>query len=70
MLPAAGEDTMPDFEHIRYAVGDGIATLTLHRPERLNAVDAAMLREIVAALDAADGRARVDWSAAWSPRRR
>src|SRR5713226_8024840 len=46
---------MPDFEHVRYAVGDGIATLTLHRPERLNAVNAAMLNEIVAALDAADG---------------
>jgi enoyl-CoA hydratase/carnithine racemase len=46
---------MPDFEHVRYAVGDGIATLTLHRPERLNAVNTAMLREIVVALDAADG---------------
>jgi enoyl-CoA hydratase/carnithine racemase len=45
---------MPDFEHIRYAAGDGIATLTLSRPERLNAVNAAMLGEIVAALDAAD----------------
>src|SRR5438876_3626648 len=45
---------MPDFEHIRYAAGDGIATLTLCRPERLNAVNAAMLGEIVAALDAAD----------------
>jgi enoyl-CoA hydratase/carnithine racemase len=42
------------FEHIRYAVDDGIATLTLHRPERLNAVNSAMLREIVGALDAAD----------------
>jgi enoyl-CoA hydratase/carnithine racemase len=46
---------MPDFEHVRYAVGDGIAMLTLHRPERLNAVNTAMLREIVVALDAADG---------------
>ena len=42
------------FEHIRYAVDDEIATLTLHRPERLNAVNTAMLGEIVAALDAAD----------------
>src|SRR5438552_8355879 len=56
MLPRTSrEDTMPGFEHVRYAVGDGIATLTLHRPERLNAVNTAMLREIVAALDAADG---------------
>jgi enoyl-CoA hydratase/carnithine racemase len=46
---------MPDFEQIRYAVEDGVATLTLHRPERLNAVNAAMLGEIVTALDAADG---------------
>ena len=45
---------MPDFEHVRYAVGEGIATLTLHRPERLNAVNTAMLSEIAAALDAAD----------------
>jgi enoyl-CoA hydratase/carnithine racemase len=46
---------MTSFEHVRYAVEDGIATLTLHRPERLNAVHTAMLREIVAAFDAADG---------------
>jgi enoyl-CoA hydratase/carnithine racemase len=46
---------MTDFEHVRYTVDEGIATLTLHRPERLNAVNTAMLREIVAALDAADG---------------
>src|SRR6185436_1949458 len=39
----------------RYTVAEGIATLTLHRPERLNAVHTAMLGEIVAALDAADG---------------
>jgi enoyl-CoA hydratase/carnithine racemase len=45
---------MTDFEHVRYAVDEGIATLTLHRPERLNAVNTAMLREIVSALDAAD----------------
>ena len=46
---------MPEFAHVRYAVDDGIATLTLHRPERLNAVNTAMLREIVTALEAADG---------------
>ena len=46
---------MAHFEHVRYAVADGVATLTLHRPERLNAVNSAMLAEIVAALDAADG---------------
>jgi enoyl-CoA hydratase/carnithine racemase len=46
---------MTDFEHVRYTVDEAIATLTLHRPERLNAVNTAMLREIVTALDAADG---------------
>ena len=46
---------MPDFENVRYVVEEGIATLTLHRPARLNAVNTAMLREIVSALDAADG---------------
>jgi enoyl-CoA hydratase/carnithine racemase len=46
---------MSRFEHVRYVVDEGIATLTLHRPERLNAVNAAMLAEIVAALEAADG---------------
>jgi enoyl-CoA hydratase/carnithine racemase len=39
---------------VRYAVEEGIATLTLNRPERLNAVNTAMLGELVAALDAAD----------------
>jgi enoyl-CoA hydratase/carnithine racemase len=56
MLPRTSEgETMPDFEHVRYAVDDGIAMLTLHRPDRLNAVNTAMLGEIVLALDAADG---------------
>jgi enoyl-CoA hydratase/carnithine racemase len=45
---------MADFEHVRYAVDDGVATLTLHRPDRLNAVNTPMLREIVATLEAAD----------------
>jgi enoyl-CoA hydratase/carnithine racemase len=45
---------MSRLESVRYVVDDGVATLTLHRPERLNAVNTAMLREIVAALDAAD----------------
>ncbi len=43
------------FREIRYAVADGVATLTLHRPERLNAVTSLMIDELVAALDAADG---------------
>ncbi|MBI1847169.1 MAG: crotonase/enoyl-CoA hydratase family protein [Candidatus Rokubacteria bacterium] len=42
------------FEHIRYDVADGVGTLTLHRPEKLNAVNAAMLDELIAAFDLID----------------
>ena len=43
------------FAAIRYEVEDGVATVTLHRPDRLNAVNGAMLAELIAALDQADG---------------
>lgn len=42
------------FEAIRYDVTDGIATLTLARPEQMNAVNGAVCREILEALDLAD----------------
>jgi enoyl-CoA hydratase/carnithine racemase len=42
------------FETIRYDVADGIATLTLHRPDKLNAVNSVMIRELIAAFDRAD----------------
>jgi enoyl-CoA hydratase/carnithine racemase len=45
---------MSDFETITLAVGDGIATITLNRPERLNAFDARMMRELIAAFDRTD----------------
>jgi enoyl-CoA hydratase/carnithine racemase len=41
-------------ETIRYDVEDGIATVTLNRPERLNAVNATVIRELVEAFDRAD----------------
>lgn len=41
-------------ETIRSELRDRILTLTLHRPERLNAFDPTMLRELLAALDRAD----------------
>lgn len=44
-----------DFADIRYAVEDGVCTITLDRPAALNALTATMLDELVAALDAADG---------------
>jgi enoyl-CoA hydratase/carnithine racemase len=43
-----------DFTEIRLDVGDGIATLTLHRPEKLNAFTGTTLKEMIAAFDRTD----------------
>jgi enoyl-CoA hydratase/carnithine racemase len=43
-----------NFEQIRYEVSDGILTITLNRPERLNAWTPVMQRELIAALDSSD----------------
>ncbi|MEV0597901.1 crotonase/enoyl-CoA hydratase family protein [Streptomyces sp. NPDC050315] len=43
-----------DYEQIAYSVADGIATITLNRPERLNAFTTTMAAELIAALDATD----------------
>ena len=45
---------MIPFETLLYDDADGIATLTLNRPDRLNAVNATVIRELVAAFDRAD----------------
>jgi enoyl-CoA hydratase/carnithine racemase len=42
------------FREIRCAVDEGVATLTLDRPGKLNAVTPAMLDELMRALDAVD----------------
>lgn len=42
------------FEQIRYDAADGIATITLDRPEKLNAVTSVLIRELIEALDVAD----------------
>ncbi|NSX17447.1 crotonase/enoyl-CoA hydratase family protein [Cupriavidus taiwanensis] len=42
------------FETIRYAVSDGVATITLHRPEKMNAFNPRMADELIAAFDATD----------------
>ena len=43
-----------DYKEILYDVADGILTLTLHRPERLNAFTARMCIELLDAMDRAD----------------
>ncbi|MFN9194193.1 MAG: enoyl-CoA hydratase/isomerase family protein, partial [Pseudomonadota bacterium] len=50
-----------EFETLRLAVEDGVATLTLHRPEAMNAITQRMKDELGAALDAVatDDAARV-----------
>jgi len=42
------------FETLRYEVADHVCTLTLHRPDRLNAVTATMIEELIAAFDRID----------------
>src|SRR5438270_1601846 len=43
-----------DFSEIRYEVADAVATITLNRPDRLNAFTATMMRELVDAFDRVD----------------
>ncbi len=45
---------MSDFAQIRYEVTDGIATLTLHRPEKMNAYTSVMMAEVIHAFDLID----------------
>ena len=45
---------MPSFETLLYSVEDGIATITLNRPDRMNAFTAQMMADLIAAFDATD----------------
>jgi enoyl-CoA hydratase/carnithine racemase len=45
---------MPTFETILYAVDAGAATITLNRPDRLNAFTGQMMLDMIAAFDLAD----------------
>ena len=45
---------MTDFSEIIYDVADGIATITLHRPEKMNAFTGTMMKELMAAFDLVD----------------
>jgi enoyl-CoA hydratase/carnithine racemase len=43
-----------DFREILYEVADAVGTITLNRPDRLNAVTARTIEELIAAFDRAD----------------
>jgi enoyl-CoA hydratase/carnithine racemase len=45
---------MTQYSEILLDVVDGVATITLNRPDRLNAFTTTMARELVAAFDATD----------------
>jgi enoyl-CoA hydratase/carnithine racemase len=45
---------MSTYEQIRVDVADHIQTITLHRPEKLNAFTTQMMNELIAAFDEAD----------------
>jgi enoyl-CoA hydratase/carnithine racemase len=42
-------------EAVQYAVTGGVATITLNRPDRLNALNTAMFHELLEAFDETDG---------------
>lgn len=46
--------TQPDFQTLLYDVSEGIATLTLNRPDKLNAFTNVMRRELIEAFDRTD----------------
>jgi len=50
----SGSAPAPQFDEIDLSVSDSIATLTLNRPERMNAFTATMMHEIIAAFDLID----------------
>lgn len=45
---------MTDFTQIKLDIADGVAVLTLHRPEKMNAFTRVMMQEVIDALDVTD----------------
>ena len=52
--PGPLDNETPGYEQIRYDVVDGIATVTLNRPDRLNAFTGVMAGELIDAFDRID----------------
>lgn len=48
------EDAMADYQTIKVDISEGIMTLTLHRPDKMNAFTADMMAEMIDAFDMAD----------------
>ena len=44
----------PTFETLLYSVEDGVAQITLNRPDKLNAFNTQMMKDMIAAFDATD----------------
>lgn len=50
---------MTEFTQIRLEIAEGIATITLHRPEKMNAFTRVMMAELIEAIDITDADDRV-----------
>lgn len=50
---------MAAYDKVLVEIADGIATLTLHRPERLNALDVELCQDLIAALETVSGSNQV-----------
>ena len=47
--------TVQSFETLLYKVEDGVATITLNRPDKMNAFTARMMKELIEVFDLTDG---------------
>lgn len=45
---------MAEYKQITLEIADGIATLTLHRPDKMNAFTGTMMNEMIDAFDRTD----------------